>query len=137
MPLYNPPLLVQDEGTTQGSVDTINFTGSAVTASVSGSTATINIVGGSGSFSMTQVEIDFGSTPTSYKTFVISDASITSSSKILVMQAGDAPTGKSADENEMDYLKFSAIPGSGQFTLNAYSIDGSVINKFKINYTIA
>lgn len=46
MPLQNPPVVIQDEGADQGTVDTINFTGSAVTASVSGSVATINVTGG-------------------------------------------------------------------------------------------
>lgn len=39
---------IQDEGVLQGPVDTINFTGSAVTATVAGSTATVNITGTGG-----------------------------------------------------------------------------------------
>jgi hypothetical protein len=49
MPLYNPPIIIQDEGADQGPVNTVNFTGTAVAATVSGSTATVAVTGGSGS----------------------------------------------------------------------------------------
>jgi hypothetical protein len=59
MPLFNPPLVIQDEGTPQGSVSTVNFTGSAVTASVTGDVATVNVTaGGSGNF--VQATVNFG-----------------------------------------------------------------------------
>lgn len=54
MPLVNPPVVIQDEGTDQGTVDTINFTGAAVTATVSGSVATVNITGGGGGVTETE-----------------------------------------------------------------------------------
>lgn len=136
MPLFNPPITVQDEGTTQGTVETINFTGSAVTASVSGSTATVNITGGGGAATITQVEIDFGSIPTRGKTFIVTDAGVSSSSSIVVCQAGNAATGKQADENEMDPIIFLAIPGTGQFTLIGSTKDGPVVGKFKVNYMV-
>lgn len=48
MPLYNPPIIIQDEGADQGPVNTVNFTGTAVAATVSGSTATVAVTGGGG-----------------------------------------------------------------------------------------
>ena len=39
---------IQDEGSAQGSASTLNFTGTAVTATVAGGVATINVTGGSG-----------------------------------------------------------------------------------------
>lgn len=48
MPLYNPPIIIQDEGADQGPVNTVNFTGASVAATVSGSTATVNVTSGGG-----------------------------------------------------------------------------------------
>ncbi len=48
MPLFNTKIQIQEEGSNQGSVDTINFVGSSVTAAVSGATATITATGGGG-----------------------------------------------------------------------------------------
>lgn len=48
MPLYNPPIIIQDEGADQGPVNTVNFTGASVAATVSGSTATVAVTGGGG-----------------------------------------------------------------------------------------
>ena len=42
-------IVIQDEGSAQGSAGTINFTGTGVTATVAGGTATVNIPGGGGS----------------------------------------------------------------------------------------
>lgn len=134
MPLFNPPLNVQDHGVDQGTVETINFTGST-SVSVTDSVATINVSGG-GTSSINQVEIDFGLIPTRSKTFVVPDASVSVSSRILPLQSGEAATGRDADENEMDPVLFSAIPGIGQFILIGSSLNGPVAGKFKVNYSV-
>lgn len=49
MPITNPTRIeVLDEGSTQGLVSRVDFTGAGVAASVSGATATVNIAGGAG-----------------------------------------------------------------------------------------
>lgn len=49
MPLSRKPrVLVQDEGTDQGRVSTVNFTGAGIAATVAGDTATANATGGAG-----------------------------------------------------------------------------------------
>jgi hypothetical protein len=48
---HTTAITVQDEGTTQGDVTTVNFTGSGVTASVNTGVATVSIPGGGGSAS--------------------------------------------------------------------------------------
>lgn len=83
-----------------------------------------------------QIEIDFGTFITNYKTFIISDSDVSLSSLLFPTQAGNSPTGRSSDENEMDPIIFSATPGNGQFTLIASSKDGPVVGKYKINYGI-
>lgn len=134
MPLFNPPVIIQDAGTTQGTVNTINFTGS-VSATVSGAVATVNITGSGGS-SITQIEVNFGTIPTRSKTFVITDATVSPSTPLIVTQSGAAATGRQADENEMDPITFSATPGSGQFILIASALNGPVVGNYRVNYIV-
>lgn len=134
MPLNNPPVIIQNAGTTQGAVNTINFTGS-VTATVSGNVATVNVTG-SGSSTVTEIEIDFGSSPTRTKKFTVVDAGVSASSKLVITQSGHAATGRQADENEMDPILFSGTPASGQFTLIANALTGPVAGKYRANYVV-
>jgi hypothetical protein len=83
-----------------------------------------------------QIEIDFGSLPVSEAKFLITDASVTSSSHITGSVAYEAPTGKDLDELEMDGLDLKFGPGAGQFTLYAVGENGYVADKFKINYVV-
>jgi len=92
--------------------------------------------GGGGTATITEIEIDFGTTGRSVKTFVITDLNVSPTSKIIIQQSGKAPTGKSADENEMDKIQFNATPGTGQFILNAECLTGRVLGKFKVNYIL-
>ena len=83
-----------------------------------------------------ETEVDFGIIPTNYKTFTIVDVDVTVGSLILPLQSGRAPTGRSADENEMDPMIFSATPLSGSFRLIASTKDGPVVGKYKVNYGV-
>ena len=86
-----------------------------------------------GTFS--EVEIDFGTVALRTKVFSITDAASTSTSKIVAVQSGKAATGRAADENEMDCIQFSVLPGTGSFSLYAYT-SSFVSGKYKVNYTI-
>ncbi len=134
MPLVNPPVIIQDNGTTQGAVNTINFTGSA-SASVSGNVATISVSGG-GSSTVTMIQVNFGTAPVRTKTFTVTDATVTTSSRLMITQSGTAATGRQADENEMDAILFSGVPGSGQFTLIANTFTGPVTGLYNVNYIV-
>lgn len=89
------------------------------------------VPGGGGSATITQVSIDFGSTATRDKSFVVVDAAVAATDKIIVVQAGQEET----EENGgmMDALSLTALPGTGQFTLTASSRD-MVRGVFKVNY---
>ena len=136
MPLFNPPLIVQEEGVDAGAVQVVNFTGDGVTASVSGDVATIAIsaTGGSGGGTFSQTEIDFGSVGTKSGKFVVTNASVSLTSKILANQAATAATGRSEDENEMDALVCRCVPAAGSFTVYIDSVTGYISGKYKINY---
>ena len=86
--------------------------------------------------SVSQTEVDFGSTGVSEASFTITDAACTGTSKIILTLAGDAPTGKDADEIEMDSFFMKATPGSGSFDLYMRALEGDVADKFKVNYIL-
>jgi hypothetical protein len=93
----------------------------------------------SGATSITQTEIDFGTTPLSEQTFTITDAAAIVGSKIIATLAYDAPTGKDLDELDMDDIVIKCGNATtGSFSMYVCSNDGSYLaDKFKINYVIA
>ena len=130
-------ITLQDEGVDQGRVQKLNCTGAGVTCSKSGAVGTINATGGSGSFSISEAEIDFGNSEVFFDgVFTVVDASINSAHRLLVNQSGEAPTGKDEDENEMDALALRAVAGTGQFTLYVTCHEGCH-GTFKINYSFS
>lgn len=88
--------------------------------------------------SIFQTEVDFGATPTSEQEFMITDASVASTSQIMAQIAYEAPadSSKMADEATMDAFDLITQPGSGQFKLYAACSTGKVIGKFKVNYLV-
>lgn len=92
----------------------------------------------SGSFSITETEVDFGSTPVANATFVVTNSSITASHKIIAVLSMETPTDKDQDELEMDNLILRCVASGGGFSMYINSDDGSYLEgKFKINYTYA
>jgi hypothetical protein len=77
--------------------------------------------GGGGSSVWTEVTINFGTKPTTSKSFVITDASVNSSQKIIVAPSGNPPSGRYSDDWEWDSINFAAKAGTGNFTVYASS----------------
>lgn len=92
--------------------------------------------GGGGSTTITSIEVDFGTTPTSYKTFNIIDSAVSASSSLIINQSGTPATGRPADESEMDPIIFAGKAASGSFTLIASTLNGPVVGKYKVNYIV-
>jgi hypothetical protein len=93
---------------------------------------------GSGTFAVTQVEVDFGTTPVESAIFTITDAGMTTTKHVIASLAYEAPTGKDLDELEMDTLSIICGNGTGQFDMFIRTTDGSYLaDKFKINYSYA
>lgn len=90
--------------------------------------------GGTGSISITEAEIDFGTTPVRSKKFTITEASITALSKIIVTPSGNVATGRVGDDYEWDSINLTAKPNAGTFTLTAFA-SGRIRGKRKILYT--
>ena len=81
-----------------------------------------------------QVEVDFGPVPTSYGVFTVTDAAVSALSRLHVVQAGNAATGRSADENEMDPIAFSARASAGVLTITGRTLDGPVVGRYVVDY---
>jgi len=128
-------ITVQDEGIVQSTtVTTVNFTGAGVTASGAGATATVNIPGG-GSAVVTAITANVA-TAAIETSVIVTDASVSGTSKITIDWANCAQS----DENHpgMDAVAFNAIPGTGQFTLEIFSLDTSMLfGDFKLQYSLA
>jgi hypothetical protein len=95
-------------------------------------------LGGGGGGSLTQVEVDLGSTPRRSGRFTITDAAIASTSKVICVQAGGPYTGKGTlgDEAEMDHVDVAVTPATG--TATAYWVSSTFVRgNFKFNYQVA
>lgn len=146
MPIYNPPaagggggtITTKDEGSTLSStVNTIDFVGAGITATGSGATTTVTVPGAAGA-SWSETEVDFGTSPgVTEKTFIITDAGVTGSSKVIVVQSGNAATSRASGDALWDGIMYAATPGTGQFTLYATTAQGPVSGRRKVFYTVA
>lgn len=103
---------------------------------ISGSQS-LTIASSGGGATWTEVEIDFGSLPVFDKLFTITDASSTTSSKIIISESGKAATGRVSGDAQWDNIQMAANPGNGSFTVYAKAFPGPVVGKRKIHYTIA
>ena len=74
-----------------------------------------------GGVTLTQVEIDFGSTPVSSKKFTVTDAGITGTNKILVFPSPTPATGRVGNDFEADIVTMTGLAGTGSFTLTVVS----------------
>lgn len=85
-----------------------------------------------------EYEADFGSSEVNDGTFTVTDARVTTSSKIIAVMSGAAPTGKDADEvtNFETGFDIYCTNGSGSFTLVMRAKEGTVTGAFKINYHV-
>lgn len=134
---------LKDEGTSLGRITSLDCVGSGVACTVSGFAGTFTASGGAGSFAITQIEIDYDTCgidqvgESEVCEVAITDAAISTSSKILIQQAGIAATSRDQDENEMDDLLCTADPQTGSFNLTCRSKDGPTHGKFKLWYSVA
>ena len=84
----------------------------------------------------TQVEINFGDTPTRSKTFTISDAAVTSTTRVAVTPSGKVAAGRVGDDWAWDGLILSALSGAGSFALTALAVPGPVVGKRYVQYQL-
>lgn len=103
---------IEDKGTPVTARSTINFAGAGVSVADSGGKTIVTI----GAAAATTVEKDLGSVAVTSGKFTITDAAISSTSKVLCWQAPGPYTGKGtrADEAEMQPVNVvSVTPATG------------------------
>lgn len=129
--------------TWQGNSISTTYTDAKATAAINSIGSGLSLSSGTLSstataYSAAQTEVDFGSTPVSSSTFTITDANVSSSSKIIAQLAGVAPTGKSVDEALVESLDIKCSPSSGSLSMYIQTYDGSFVSgKFKVNYMVS
>lgn len=89
------------------------------------------------SVAITQAEIDVGTTPVAEASVAVTDAGVTTSSKIIGGVAYKAPTGKDLDELEMDALDITFEPATGSLNVKIKGLEGYIADKFIIWYIFA
>ena len=89
-----------------------------------------------GAVGPTQVEIDFGTRPSWGDEFTITDAAVSSASRVVVTESGSTATGRVGNDQAWDQLSLAASPGSGSFTVTAIPFPGPVVGKRKILYQV-
>lgn len=90
-----------------------------------------------GSVVTTSVEVDFGAAPLVNAVFTITDATITTASRIFLQASGEAATGKDQDENEFDQFDFMVVPAAGTFDVFVRCLTGPFADKLKLAYQVA
>lgn len=91
--------------------------------------------GGSGSTSVTEVELDFGSYGSYGGTFQFSDPNATTASKIIMVASASPGTGKIFGEHEMDGFSCAAVClVDGTITASITVDPGPVVGAYKFNY---
>lgn len=88
-----------------------------------------------GGVTLTEVEIDFGSMVAPNTSFSVTAPGVVSTNKILVSPSPNPATGRVGNDWEFDDALFSAIAGTGLFTLYA-RIQDKIIGKRKIYYQV-
>lgn len=88
-----------------------------------------------GGSSSVEVEIDVGAACRSARV-IVPAAGCTPSSLVQCWQSGNAPTGKFADDNELDALLIRVRPGTDAFTAFIDAHHGRIVGKYKLIYRL-
>lgn len=134
MPVTQPQIVIQDEGTTKGTVNVVNFTGTAVSATVNGNIATVNVTGGGVGTTVYSgnAVLNFGSTPgTNFVTTTITGQTNIVAGSIVKAYIMSSPTAThNAYEHAIVPIKLSCgniIVGTGFdiYAITDWRLDGT------------
>ena len=135
------PLILQDEGTIQGAISTLNCVGAGVACTRVGAVGTATIAGGgAGSANVVAVTIDFGVGSTTALTVVTGQAWVTGTSVIVcsptLMITADRITEGQEDAliEVLTVTPYARVVGTG-FTVAAHPAHGWAFHKFLIHCT--
>lgn len=83
-----------------------------------------------------RVQVDCGSVAIAELVTTITDVDVDVDSVLIAQVSDRTPTGKDADEVEMDEFHLLLLPGAGEFELRLRGLEGDLHGKFWIDYLI-
>lgn len=92
---------------------------------------------GGGSGSATEIEVDFGSSPVYDAEFTVTDAAISPTSKVTVVESGNVAIGRVAGDARWDSIQVAALPGSGSAVIYCKANPGPVVGRRKLHYMVS
>jgi hypothetical protein len=123
----------QDEGTPLGTTTSLNFAGAGVTASGINPTL-VTIPGGGGSATVTQVTVNLPPPAKRSHAVVVTDATVSGTSKIVLSLAG-APPSAVHEIEDIEMLSIGGLPAAGSFTFQA-GFANPISGPILINYMV-
>lgn len=114
-----------------------NHTGTQLASTISDFAQAVEAIAGGGGAEWTELEVDFGSTPVFDAQFTITDAAISTTSKVAVVPSGKVATGRTAGDWQWDGGTFAALAGSGSATCYATFSPGPIVGRRYIQYQVA
>jgi len=84
----------------------------------------------------TELEVDFGTKPVYDATFQITDAAITATSKVVVMQSGKTATGRASGDMQWDAVNYAANADDGFATCYALCSPGPIVGRRILYYQV-
>lgn len=133
---------IQEEGSNLTQRVILNFIGTSITCVDDGASKTnCTITAGAGaSWTEHEIDLDVCGVSSGKGSVVckktVTDAGVSTTSKVIAIQSAKAATGRQADENEMDPFTCRVEPGTGQFTLICKGYEGPIHGKYLIWYTV-
>lgn len=98
---------------------------------------TLNASGGGAGASWTEAEVDHGTSPIFDRSFSVSDAAISPSSVVTIVESGKTATGRADGDSQWDTAHYSARPDSGVMIVYARFSPGPIVGPRIFQYTVA
>lgn len=130
------PLTLYLAGTSQGPPGPAGPKGDTGATGSQGATGPQGETGANGANAVLKSTIlDIGALPKPATMFTVTDASVTTSSKIVGTIVAD-PATRDVDENEMDNIDCCVWPLNGSFGIMLTGRDGYIHDKYSYTYTV-
>jgi hypothetical protein len=102
---------------------------------LTGATGATGPAGGGGG-TVTEIEVDFGTKPVFDALFSVTDAAVSGTSKVTVVESGKPATSRVAGDAQWDAILSAANPTTGSFALYCTAQPGPVVGKRKLHYMV-
>lgn len=83
------------------------------------------------------IEIDFGSSGVSSKSFTITDAEVLATFNVIAQPSGKPATGRIGNDFSVEAIQCTTVPGAGSFVLHVVVLNGHIRGVRNIIYQIS